>query len=83
MISGFCGHSHSISFIFRSQGALELLHRNSLVHICGLTQVSIQVEEGMKSHVSTAEIAEIHLRLANISSSLHDNNMEDDEIQVR
>ena len=34
--------------------------------------------------VSAAEVAEIHLRLANISSSLYDNDMmEDDEFQVR
>ena len=38
----------------------------------------------MEPPVSAAEVAEIHLRLANISSSLQDNDMmEDDEFQVR
>ena len=37
----------------------------------------------MEPPVSAAEVAEIHLRLANMSSSLHDNDMvEDDELQV-
>ena len=38
----------------------------------------------MEPPVSAAEVAEIHLRLANISLSLQDNDMmEDDEFQVR
>ena len=42
------------------------------------------MEESMEPPVSAAEVAEIQLRLANISSTLHDNDMqEDDEFQVK
>ena len=43
----------------------------------------MQVEESRESAVSAAEFAEIHLRWANISSTLHDKDIqEDDEFQV-
>ena len=57
------------------------IDRKSLAHIYSLTEANIQVEETLE--LSAAEVAEIHLRLANISSTLHENDIEeDDEFQV-
>lgn len=54
------------------------------LYIYNLTKANIQMEESMEPPVSAAEVAEIQLRLANISSTLHDNDMqEDDEFQVK
>ena len=74
-ISGSSRHSGTISFFFRNQGALVLLEKFDL---------KIQVEKSMmEPSVSAEEVAKINLRLANISSSLQDNDMmEDDEFQV-